>query len=201
MRQAESPKQLLFEAFQSLPLSQRGAGSVALDEFIDALLPVVALTPTPFRDRIIDFQVGNISITLGVGNTVARFLLDAVPAGEIHRYMNLTGRLTIGVDCTVQVSVITNSAELRYAQRTLLQNEHTDLLSASDVDAAGSLTAARQAPAGSGYIDVFPGGQLRVDFGSVANLDVVVFRALRLRMHGPRETATDLSPFISPSVS
>jgi len=200
MRQADSTKQLLFEAFAGLPLSQRGAGDISLETFIDALLPVISQSPTPFRDRIIDFQVGALAVVLGVGNTAVLFSLDPVPAGEIHRYVSLTAVAT-GAAQHVLVTIVSNGNELSVLHRELTANSQTNLLTVSDLDAAGALAPERGIPSGPGHVDVYPGGILRLLFADMANTETATFLAIRLRMHGPRETANDLSPSINAALS
>lgn len=199
MRTADSLRQLLQKAYDTLPLSQRAAGDIKLDRFADVLVPVLSLSATPFRDRIIDFQLGQLAVTLGVGNTGVQIDVDAVPVGQIHRYLNLSA-LSSGVTSDVGLEVISNAIRLRYGLKALDQNARANLLAPAGIDLAGALDADFGLAGSDKYLDVFPGGVLRAIFSNMANTEVATFIALRVRMHGPRTLGTDLAPQMTPTL-
>lgn len=199
MRSADSLTNLLQKAYATLPISQRAAGSITLEDFANVLLPVLCISATPFRDRVIDYQVGQVSVVAGPGNTQALFIFDDVPSGEIHRYLALTAHQT-GALAVATVQIVSNASTLAFVRREIDNLTNTNLLAPSDIR-AGSLDVETFVAGTERHLDVYPGGSLRVAIAEIADTETATLRAMRLRMHGPRDTAGDISPFIQSSLS
>lgn len=199
---ADSLSNLLQKVYDTLPLDQRASGAISIETFVNALLPVLAINATPERDKIIAAEVCQASALLGVGETFATFDTDIVPDGELHRF--LAG--TVKTDASAVNSaktLITYSLSgtviprigYTIAEKEIQPNLEVSLWSPADV-LAGVLSRTKFVP-GLPFIDVYPGGNLETIVSDVSNGITVIFKAMRIRMHGPRgEKINDFTPLV-----
>jgi len=196
MLSADSISQLLQKAYGTLPLDQSAAGTLKLETFIDALLPVMAINATPERDRIIAVETLTDAATVTGANTQIIWTTDPVPRGEIHQYDQIDAQGTIGtsnvllqiINATSSPGVVVTST---VSQKGLSINERTNLLAVSDLNTANALVNNRFVPV-LPHINVYPGGFLQITHFTMAAGDISRIRLRRIRLHGPRIDFTNL---------
>lgn len=204
MQTADSISNLLQKAFATLPVSQRFGGDIKLGEFADLLLPVLSIVATPERDKIISVQSLSAGRTVTGANTEIIHTTDRVPPGEIHRYVSVDLNGSIGTSNGVleRLSALNEDATLNtptiISRRGLIANNTISLLSVTDVDFNNNINSgyfAQVLP----FLDVYPGGWLRITHSLLAVGDNSTIFLLRLRLHGPldafNENASDSLSF------
>jgi len=175
-----------------MPVNPRIAGDVRFEDIDEILWPVLTISPTPDRDKIIAVESAAPIVTVAAGQANLIYTTDLVPPGEIHRYTVVNSFVTGGgvYRCTVVVQSGTSNPAITVDSLLVLKGcangtltnlfAHTGFLTVGPIrDLVSS-----EAPSGIPF-DIYPGGRLVVTQTNLAVADVGTLILQRVRLHGP----------------